>query len=112
MSLFELSIIALLATYRIAALLNAQDKETGPGHSLDRLRKWLGVEYDEKGKAKAQNWRAEILLCYFCTSMWIGLFLTVPMIAALVFHANEVAALFLLPFALSGGAMFLRKWAG
>lgn len=109
MNLLELALIALLATYRITFMLNS---EAGPADIFGRFRTLVGVTYDEYSKPVGSNWFAEGVLCFMCLSVWIGIGATALLaIGLLVGHVLFVEFL-LLPFALSGGAIFLKKWAG
>ncbi len=112
MTLFELFLIAALATYRFTGLLNAQDEEAGPGHILDRFRAWIGVRYDEKHRATASNGFAEAFLCPLCLSIWIALGVAALVAVAVYFNRPLIAAFLLLPFALSGITVGLRKFLG
>lgn len=119
MSLFELFFIGLLATYCITFMLNSLN---GPGDIFGRFRAWLGVRFDEHSRPYGTNWRAEAILCFYCLSLWIGFAITAFFILLILLGRfiegepplvfKEVAALAIMPFALSGGATFLKKWTG
>lgn len=103
------ALLALLATYRLTLMLNS---EVGPADIFGRLRTWLGVVYDQYSNPQGTNWISEGVLCFYCLSVWIGFAVTlVTLIAWLAGHA-EIAVFALMPFAVSGGAVFLKKWTG
>lgn len=109
MTLFEVFIIASLATYRLTAMLN---EEAGPGDIFTNFRTRIGVRYDEHSRPFGTNWVAKGVLCFYCLSVWIGfaVFLFIVLTALVGFPV--VGNLLLFPFALSGVAVFLKKWAG
>lgn len=119
MSLFELFIIGLLATYCITFMLNSLN---GPGDIFGRFRSWLGVRYDEHSNPYGTNWRAEAILCFYCLSLWVAFAITALILMLILlgrFIEGEppltysgTAALVFMPFAMSGGAIFLKKWTG
>lgn len=118
MSLFELFIMASIAVYCLTTMLNELE---GPAQIFKRFRIWIGIEYDERGHGTAKNWRAEAVLCFFCLSVWVGIAIT--LVTALFLFLGllrgepkleqvEFVALLIMPFATSGVAMFLKKFAG
>lgn len=118
MTLFELFIMASIAVYCLTTMLNELE---GPAHIFRRIRIWIGVEYDDRDHATAKNWRAEAVLCFYCLSVWMGMAIT--LITALflllgVFRGEpkleqvDFVGLLIMPFATSGVAMFLKKFAG
>lgn len=119
MKLFELFIIAGFAVYCLTTIINELD---GPAQIFQRLRIWIGVVYDERGHGTATNWRAEAVLCFFCLSVWVGLFITLLTVIFLVvgrfaedeppLRYIELVALAIMPFATSGVAMFFKKLVG
>lgn len=109
MNLFELFIIGLAATYCMTFMLN---ELSGPGDIFGRFRSWLGVRFDEHSRPYGTNWRAEAILCFYCLSLWIGGAVALMLAAGWLLGHITVAVFLLLPFALSGGAIFLKKWAG
>lgn len=118
MTLFELFIIASIAVYCLTTLLNELE---GPAQIFHRFRVWIGIVYDERGHGTATNWRAEAVLCFFCLSVWVGIAITLLTIFFLVvgrFQGEpklgqmEIVGLAIMPFATSGVAMFLKKFAG
>lgn len=109
MTLLEIGIVALLATYRLTFMLNS---ESGPANIFTRLRTRVGVTYDQYSNPVGSNWVAEGVLCYFCLSVWIGFAVTVLLIGAALLGHIEAAGVVLLPFALSGGSIYLKKAVG
>jgi hypothetical protein len=105
----ELLLIAALATYRWTLLVN---KEDGPADIFGRFRSWMGVTYDQYSNPVATNGRAEALLCPYCLSVWVGIVMTALLVLALALHLETVLFYALLPFALSGAAVFWFKWTG
>lgn len=105
----ELFFIALLATYRLTIMLNS---ESGPGDIFGHLRARMGVQYDEHSNPYGTNWIAEGVLCFFCLSVWIALGISALVLVALSIQRDDWVFWLLFPFALSGGAIFLKKYAG
>lgn len=71
-----LEVFLALLTFRITIMLCF---ERGPASVFLRLRKKLGVMYDEDnlriiGK---KGWVAELITCAWCTSVWIGFGVTI-----------------------------------
>jgi len=102
MSIVELLILAL-ATWRITNLF-VDDSEQGPYELLDRIRYLAGYRYDEKNRPYATNVVSSAMLCFWCFSFWIGL---VVLLISLLPH--WVGYYILLPFALSAGALLIKK---
>lgn len=109
LSLPDLVLLGTLATYRLTAMLSGEE---GPGHIFARLRTRLGVKVDQYSNPYGTNWVAEGVLCFYCLSVWIGIGVGLLLVAAWLLHGIEIAVFLLLPLALSGGAVFLKKWAG
>lgn len=105
----EALLIAILATYRLTYMLNS---EAGPADIFGRLRTRVGVRYDEFSNPVATNWLAEGILCYFCLSVWISFAVAALVLVLWLLGRMDLATLVLLPFALSGGAAFLKRWGG
>lgn len=105
----ELLLIALLATYRLTLMLNS---EPGPADIFGRFRTRIGVTYDQYSNPVASNWVAEGVLCFYCLSVWIAFGVTALVVAAVLLNRLDVAQWILFPFAISGGAVFIKKWAG
>lgn len=90
-----------LATWRISSLLA---NEMGPADILESFRHRVGVRYDERNNRYGQNIVAEAMICVWCISIWIGIFL------GLVWTFNGMAATTIaVPFALSAGAIIVEK---
>lgn len=95
---------------------------SGPGDILGRFRSWLGVKFDEHSRPYGTNWRAEAILCFYCLSLWVAFAITAFLVLFILlgrFINDEtpityidIATLVMMPFALSGGAIFLKKWTG
>lgn len=105
----ELFILAALAVYRLTFMLNA---ENGPADIFGRLRTRIGIKYDEYSNPYGTNWIAEGILCFFCLSVWVSFGLTGLVLLALALERADLATWGLFPFALSGLAIFLKKWTG
>lgn len=108
-TLFEMTLIAALAVYRLTMMLN---QEAGPGHIFTRFRSAIGVKFDEYSNPYGTNWVAEGVLCFFCLSVWIGIAVTAMMVIFYQARQIEYGIVILLPFALSGLAVFMKKWTG
>lgn len=109
MSLFEIFIVAALATYRLTAMINA---ETGPGDIFTRFRTFVGVKVDQYSHPYGTNWVSEGILCFYCLSVWIGFIVTLWLVVAALLQFFFVGMFLLLPFALSGVAVYLKKAVG
>jgi len=98
--------VLILATWRLVSLLA---NEEGPYQVFERIRYLVGVRYtDENDKNSDRyglNQFARLILCPWCSSVWIG------MGWALLFGLSQFVTFYLaLPFALSAGAIFLHEW--
>lgn len=102
-------LLALLAVYRLTLMLNA---EAGPGDLFGRLRARLGVRYDEHSNPYGTNWVAEGVLCFYCLSVWVAFAVTALLAIGWLVGRIEAAEMLLLPFSMSGAAIFLKKWGG
>lgn len=116
MSLFETLLVLFaactLAVFRLAFMLVYED---GFLHIFARLRRWAGVIVVEKvvrdtlgneqrqKEAHATNPFGEILMCYYCTSVWVALPFSAPFGVLLGIPAAILAWL-----ALAGAAFLLR----
>lgn len=100
----ELLIIAALATYRLTYLISS---ESGPADILGRMRSRMGVKYDQYSNAYGTGWLSEGILCFYCTSVWVGIMIAIGLL--LIPMITEAVCL---PFALAGFASFLKRWAG
>lgn len=67
-------LILALATWRIANLLAYED---GPFEAFDRLRHRLGIAYDIESNPYGTNELTKMMLCVWCSSVWIGAVLTI-----------------------------------
>lgn len=105
----ELLLVAILTTYRLTLLVS---KEAGPFDMFGRFRSWVGVEFDQYSKPVATNQFAEMILCPFCLSVWIGFAVTILLVMAHVMGAELILFYALLPLALSGLSVFAFKWTG
>ena len=86
-------LILSLACWRITAFL-VNDFEQGPYKILTKFREWA-MKY------------TDVFECIYCTSIWIGLFITV------IYSINtSVAIILCLPFALSALTLVWDKWNG
>jgi hypothetical protein len=104
-NMIEIAVL-ILATCRMASLLA---NEEGPGYLFEKVRYLVGVRYaDENDKASDRyglNQLARLILCPWCSSVWIG------MVWALLFALSQFVTFYLaLPFALSAGAILLHEW--
>jgi len=102
-------LLAALATYRLTLLIH---KESGPFDILGRFRTWAGVTYDTYSNPVSNGELSAAILCPYCLSVWIGIGVTILLIVAMLLNAETVAIYILLPFALSGLAVFLFRYAG
>ena len=94
-------VILMLATWRMTSLVV---KEDGPWNLLARLRHLIGVRFDEQSAPYGLNVLAEGLTCVWCTSVWVGVALS---LAFLTFPA--LTRLVGLPLALSAAALILQR---
>lgn len=105
----ELLIVAYLATYRLTLLIS---KEAGPFDIFGRFRSWIGIKFDQYSNPYATNQFAEMVLCPFCLSVWIGFGVTIAVVVAHVLGVDSILMVALLPLALSGLSVFMFKWTG
>ena len=108
-NLLEITLIAAFAVYRLTLMLNA---ERGPGDIFERLRVWIGVKVDQYSNPYGTNWLSSGVLCFYCLSVWIAFGVTALALVALLANRTDIAFWLLFPFALSGVAVFLKKWTG
>lgn len=102
-------LLAALATYRLTLLVS---KEAGPFDMFGRFRTWSGVKYDQYSNPYSTGQLSEMILCPYCTSVWIGIGFTIVVGAAAYLNLLTLISFGLLPLALSGFAVFLFKWTG
>lgn len=86
--------------------------ESGPAHIFDRLRARVGVRHDKHSNPYGENWIAEGFLCPYCLSVWVAACFVVALVFAAFTGVLEAYFYILLPFALSGGTVYLKKVAG
>lgn len=93
-----------LAVWRVSNMLS-DTSQSGPFGALDWIRHISGVKHDEHSVPYAGKGSiAEMLLCVYCNSIWIGIFFTVA------FLVNQIVTIILsLPLALSAVAIFLEE---
>lgn len=109
LSYLEIGLVAALATYRLTVMLNS---EIGPGRIFARFRTWIGIRFDQHSNPVTTNWRAEAVLCFYCLSVWISALVVTALVLGAVLHVLEGVLIALLPFALSGVAVYLKKAVG
>lgn len=105
----ELIAVTLLSVYRLTSMLN---NEAGPADIFGRLRARTGVKYDQYSNPYGTNWIAEGVLCFYCLSVWVAFGVTLLIIVAAALDRIVIAEWILFPFAVSGAAVFMKKWAG
>lgn len=69
---------------------------SGPFHIIDRLRRFVGMEYDEYSNLRGRNVLAQGLSCMVCAPVWIGV-----IVAPFFYFLPDVTAVVLFPFAVS-----------
>lgn len=92
-----------LATWRISSLVCNED---GPWYIFLRLRKWVGIQYDEVGRMSGykENLLAGALSCLWCSSIWVAIFW-----AVFYLLLPQIALPFAGVFALSAIAIVIDK---
>jgi len=99
-------IILSLAAWRIANLV-VDDSEDGPFDILPKIRYWLGIRYDDRGRMMSVDgpllYRelGRAVSCMWCLSIWVGIFLS--------FIPSEIRII-LWPFAISAGVLLVNKF--
>lgn len=63
-------VLCALAVWRLTSLLYRED---GPFDMFPRLRKWVGVYYDEHSVMQGRNVVARAMTCFWCLSLWVSL---------------------------------------
>lgn len=104
-----LLLVIAFSTYRLTLLIS---KEAGPFDIFGRFRTWSGVKFDPYSKPYATGQLSEMILCPYCTSVWVGIGITILVGAAAYLNLLTLITFLLLPLALSGFAVFLFKWTG
>ena len=102
MNITEL-LILIFATWRITNLF-VDDSEGGPWDVLHVIRYHAGVRYDDKRRAYGVNMLSRAMICFWCFSLWVGLFV---LLMSLVPY--WIGFYLLLPFALSGAALVVKQ---
>lgn len=96
-------LIFILAAWRITSLLVHED---GPFFVFKRLREITGIAHDENGDVfeVPETFWAILFSCVWCCSIWVSL-------GWYLFWAfsPKVAVMFALPFAISGGTVFIEE---
>lgn len=90
-----------LACFRITSLLV---HEAGPYDIFHRVRKMAGITFDKESNKIADGELGRMLLCPWCTSLWVGLGLTV-----LYAISPPLSLYFSLPFALSAVCILVQE---
>ena len=85
--------IGILATYRISHLLSTDRITRG-------IRKFFRVQEDFDQDLQP-NFIAKVLVCFWCTSVWVSLFIFLYMIF--------LVPVAMIPFAFAGGALVLEE---
>lgn len=96
----DYSILAL-ATWRITALLHFED---GPYLILARLRRRVGVYYDENNQRQGDDELAKAFNCPSCLSVWVAGFV------AVAYWLTSVTVWLCLPLALSAAAIIIESY--
>jgi hypothetical protein len=100
-------LILTLATWRISSFLvvdGDNEPENGPFDIFAKIRNWVGVRYDEYSQPYGTNVISKAMTCLWCFSVWIGIGLT-----AMWLICPATTLIFCLPFALSAGAIGIKK---
>jgi len=92
-------IVMVLATWRLSHLLVNED---GPWDIFLRLRKLVGIKYDEDGdiESRPEKKMAKLFDCLPCMSVWL---------AGLVYLIWYFEPIPIWIFAASGGAMLIER---
>lgn len=91
-------LIGVLATFRLTLLFVEED---GPNDILARFRYTVGIRQDEFSRSYGQNVFAEMLICFWCASIWFAAFI------ALITAPRKW---FTHTLAYSAGAILFREW--
>ena len=100
--MIELLVLGL-ATWRLTSLLNA---ESGPYNILTRLRYLIGVRYNDHSEPYGKNQVAEMILCTWCLSVWVGLIL------GITYYFWRDFWWVMVPFSLSAVAIVIERLVG
>ena len=90
-----------LATFRIANLIAY---EIGLFNIFEKLRRSVGVRYNEHGVEYGTNELSKAILCLWCNSTIIGLLITLLYLAF-----KDIVVYVCLPFALSAIAVIIKE---
>jgi len=71
-----------LATWRISSLLVEED---GPFDFFAKMRRKIGITYNEYSQKVGSNVLAEMLTCMWCTSFWVAIAICLLFDASLSF---------------------------
>ena len=97
-------VILMFATWRLSSLL-VDPEDDGPWEMFGKLRHLFGVRRDDDtGLFYGNNVAAQVLMCVFCASIWIGI-----AIAISYTFFPSIVVMASLPFALSAGAIVLER---
>lgn len=103
-------LIVFFFVYRVSIMLH-HDGELGPNQLIYRLKLKLGVQEATNGDLYGMPGTAqEALLCYFCNSPWIGLFVAVTYGLLFLVGWEMAARILFLPIAASGFTIALAKY--
>lgn len=87
----ETLLVGVLITWRVTSLIK---DENGPFDLFARIRQLLGVKYDEYSQPVYNGFFAQLLACFWCTSIWIGVALAllwnVPIEHGLAYSAGAI----------------------
>jgi hypothetical protein len=94
-------IVVALGVWRISSLLVNED---GPAYIFGKLRTRVGIRFNHYSQPYAENDLAELFLCVWCLSVWVGL------VMAILWIISPTLTLYLsLPFAFSTVAIIVEK---
>ena len=95
-------IVMSLACWRLGNLLA---EEPGPFGVFDKFRHMVGVRYTPESLPYGNNEFANMVLCIYCNTVWIGLVLTI-----LFLLLDYIVVALCFPFALSAVAIVLDTY--
>lgn len=90
----------MFASWRLSNLLV---EEEGPGNIFVKIRKVMGVYYDEYSQKQTTGWLGDLFSCVWCMSVWVS-FILVSLDKWRFFHQYLV-----LPLGLSGMVVVVHK---
>lgn len=94
-------LILALATWRLSSLIV---NEAGPWDLLAKARALIGIYYDDHSMLQGKNMIARAMICVWCSSVWVGIFVTV------LYLIVPITTILLLPFALSAVAIIIEEF--